>query len=49
MFLASYIGAGSRNGLQSFLISHRFDEERSTSLMETWGNFYLLDVHIPEV
>ena len=28
---------------------HWFDEERNTSLMETWWNFYLLGAHIPEV
>ncbi|WP_179857724.1 hypothetical protein [Porphyromonas gingivalis] len=34
--IASCIVQEARNGLQSFLISHLFDEERSTSLMETW-------------
>ena len=40
---------GARNSWQSFLISRLFDEERNTSLMETWWNFYLLGAHIPEV
>ena len=47
--IASRIVREARNSRQSFLISRLFDEERSTSLMETWGNFYLLGAHIPEV